>query len=94
MVFSVRLPNRIGLNYQRMPILLTFKEPKNTFFDTVLRVKIFVEGRGVTARQDSRSIEGMSGIVAKKRSQASKQAKPLNSRLGHLKFQTIMTSSL
>ena len=48
LVFSVRLPNRIGLNYQRMPILLTFKEPKNTFFDTVLRIKIFVEGRGAT----------------------------------------------
>ena len=29
-----------------MLILLTYKEPKNTFFDTVLWVKIFVEGRG------------------------------------------------
>ena len=47
LVFSLRLPNIIGLNYQRMLILLTYKEPMTMFFDTVSRVKIFVEGRGV-----------------------------------------------
>ena len=47
MVFSLRLPKIICLSYQRMLILLTYKEPKNTFFDTVLWVKMFVEGRGV-----------------------------------------------
>ena len=46
LVFSLRLPNIIGLFYQRMLILLTYKEPKNMIFDTVLRGKIFVEGRG------------------------------------------------
>ena len=46
LVFSLRHPNKIGLNYQIMPILLTYKEPMNMFFDTVLRVQIFFEGRG------------------------------------------------
>ena len=47
LVFSLRLPNIIGFNYQRMLILLTYKEPMNMFFDTVSRVKIFIEVRGV-----------------------------------------------
>ena len=47
LVSSLRLLYIIGLNYQKMLILLTYKEPMNMFFDTVLRVKIFVEGRGV-----------------------------------------------
>ena len=46
LVFSLRLPNIISFSYQRMLILLTCEEPKNTFFDTVSWVKIFVEGRG------------------------------------------------
>ena len=46
LVFSLRLPNIIGLSYQIMLKLLTYKEPMNMFFDTVSRVKIFVEGRG------------------------------------------------
>ena len=41
--------------------------------------------------QIGRGIEGMRGIVAKKSLQASNQAKPPNSILGHLKFQTMMT---
>ena len=45
LVFSLRLPNIIGLNYQRMLILLTYKEAMNKFFDTVSSVKIFFEGR-------------------------------------------------
>ena len=45
----VFFPNIIGLNYQRMVILLTYKEPINMFFDMVSRVKIFVEGRGAIA---------------------------------------------
>ena len=46
LVFSLRLPNIIGLNYLRMLILLTYKEPMNMFFDTVSKVMIFFEGRG------------------------------------------------
>ena len=57
LVFSLRLPNIIGQNYQRMLILLTYKEPMNKFFDTVLRVKIFVEGRGVRGDMESRYTE-------------------------------------
>ena len=45
LVFSLRLPNEIGLNYQKMLILLTHKEHMNMFFDTVSTVKILVEGR-------------------------------------------------
>ena len=60
LVFSLRLPNIIGVNYQRMLLLLTYKEPMNMFFDTVSRVKIFVEGRGATLcvyRRDQRLFE-------------------------------------
>ena len=60
LVFSLRLPNIIGLNYQRMLILLTYKEPINMFFDTVLRVKIFVEGRGVSVHRRSSQTESNS----------------------------------
>ena len=42
LVFSLGLPNKIGLNYHRMLILLTYKESMNTFFDTVSRIKIFL----------------------------------------------------
>ena len=46
MAFSLGLPNGIGYNDQEMLILLTCKEPKNTFVDTVSRVKKVLEGGG------------------------------------------------
>ena len=48
MAFSLGLPNGIGYNDQEMLILLTCKEPKNTFVDTVSRVKKVLQGGGVT----------------------------------------------
>ena len=47
LVVSLGLPKITGLIYQRMLILLTYKEPMNKLFDAVLRVKIFADGRGV-----------------------------------------------